>query len=408
MICRIAAVRAVCFVGILGFAAGGARWSNGVAQGQQAAAPAQQTAAAEPLDLNIPANATADELNAFIQKLAKAKHEGGTEQEELARAKVVLSTIRDAAERMLAAQPTDKQIILAERYRLMALDGLKELGDPDAAKQYALLLDLAMNDPRLEVAKFAWEAYLVKHLSVWTELDAEAKDAFAAKILERVQRPQISPLEVSIVDLVASNLDHIDDAFAVKLLEQAIPVFKASKSEDVRAALDDSILEGLLRRMTLLGSEMEVFGDLLGGGQLDWKSYRGKVVLIDFSATWCEECMDELPKIQALYEQYKDKGFDVITVSADRTPEIAQQLVDDQGIKWATLFSPNEDERYLNNPMAKHYGVFGYPTMILVGKDGKVVNVMAYSHVLRQELPRLLGVAGSPAAAASATAAPTR
>jgi thiol-disulfide isomerase/thioredoxin len=201
---------------------------------------------------------------------------------------------------------------------------------------------------------------------------------------------------------VASNLDQMDDAFAAKLLEQTLPVFQKSEAEDVKSALADANLEGMLRRLTLPGNVMELEGDVLGGGKFDWKSYRGKVVLVDFSATWCGPCVEEAPNVLDMYNKYKDKGFDVVAVSLDRTPQAAQSYVKTNGIKWTTLFPKKEEDRYWNHPMVKHYGVTGIPTAILLDKDGKAVHMNARADKLRDELQRLLGDPAESTAAAPA------
>ena len=151
-----------------------------------------------------------------------------------------------------------------------------------------------------------------------------------------------------------------------------------------------------------MGNPMELEGDVLGGGEFDWKSYRGKVVLVDFSATWCGPCVEEAPNVLNMYNTYKDKGFDVVAMSLDRTPEAAEEYVKANGIKWTTLFPKKEDDRYWNHPLVKHYGVTGIPTAILLDKDGKAVNMNARGPILQEELERLLGPAGDAAAATGA------
>jgi hypothetical protein len=103
-----------------------------------------------------------------------------------------------------------------------------------------------------------------------------------------------------------------------------------------------------------------------------------------------------------MYNKYHEKGFDVVAISLDETPEDAQSYVDDNGIKWATLFPANEEERSWSHPLVKYYGVSGIPTAILVDQEGKVVHMNARDRALREELQRLLG---EPAESAADTAA---
>ena len=86
---------------------------------------------------------------------------------------------------------------------------------------------------------------------------------------------------------------------------------------------------------------MEITGELLGGGEIDWKSYRGKVVLVDFSATWCGRLPStRRPTSSNMYKAYHDKGFDVLAVSLDDTPEAAEKYIDGQRASRGPRSSP--------------------------------------------------------------------
>jgi thiol-disulfide isomerase/thioredoxin len=408
----VASVRrfSVLMVGILcSFVAATCSLQAVLAQEAAAAADAEAAAAAaaaQPVDLTIPSGSPA-ELVAFIKKLAAAEPVGTTDDEQIAYAKRVLNTIIEAADRIVAAKPEIDVTVLGLQYRWTALQGLSQLRDEAAGAKYKEALDAAMADARPEVATFGWQFYLRDNLMQWPLLDAESKDALAKKIVDRVKAKAPTSLEVSIVALVAGNLDHVDTPFVAKLLTDTVPVFQKSDADDVKSAFEEASLEGMLRRYELLGKPMELTGELLGGGEIDWASYRGKVVLVDFSATWCPPCIEEAPNVLAMYNQYKDKGFDVVAISLDDTPEAAAKYVKDNGIEWKTMFPAKEEDRNFNHPMVKHYGVTGIPTAILLDKEGKAVNLDARDAVLREELARLLGEpAGSTPAAGAAAATP--
>jgi thiol-disulfide isomerase/thioredoxin len=407
----LSARRAWVAVGIFAALGSTVAWSLGGARAQDAAVaePENEAAVAEPLDLTIP-EGDFGEIDTFIQKIATSESQGDTDEAQLADAKKKLGVILEATDRMealikAADKPDPDQAILAERYRLMALQGLSQLGDEDAVKRFAAEVAKAMNDERPEIASVGWQSYLIQKLSAWDSLDQAAKDEVAKKIADRVNSPTVGSLEVSIVQLIASNLDHMDDEFAAKVIEATLPVFQKSEAEDVKVALADANLEGMLRRFKLLGNPMELEGDVLGGGTFDWKSYRGKVVLVDFSATWCRPCVEEAPNVLRMYNLFKGKGFDVVAVSLDQTPEAAEEYVKANGIKWTTLFPKNEDDRYWNHPLVKYYGVTGIPTAILLDKDGKAVNMNARGPILRDELVRLLGAPAEQAEAPANDAA---
>ena len=168
-----------------------------------------------------------------------------------------------------------------------------------------------------------------------------------------------------------------------------MPSFRNSSDEQVQGNL--SMLEGIARRINLPGQEMELTGTLIDGELLDWSSYRGKVVLVDFWATWCGPCRAEVPNVLKLYHAYHEKGFDVLGISLDKTVEDAQSYLEQNEIPWATMFSGNEEERGWEHPMARYYAVNGIPRAILLDREGKVVSMNARGKELVRLLRKMLG-----------------
>jgi thiol-disulfide isomerase/thioredoxin len=166
-------------------------------------------------------------------------------------------------------------------------------------------------------------------------------------------------------------------------------------SGDPKLADAAKVLEAAARRLSLIGKPMEVFGQTMDGKPLDWKAYRGKVVLVDFWFTGCPPCRDELPNVKRLYKLYHDRGFDVVGISVDESREELETFLHEEQVPWTNIFdSKGQDE----HPMAEHYGVMSFPTVILVGKDGKVVSFDARGEQLEEWLTKLLGPAGEPPA----------
>ena len=144
--------------------------------------------------------------------------------------------------------------------------------------------------------------------------------------------------------------------------------------------LQDDRLQGVLRktleahkkRASLIGKPFVVEGTRIDGVTLDWSEYKGKVVLVDFWATWCQPCVAELPNIRKVYRQFHDEGFEVIGISVDEELGDLEEFVKRSRFPWDILSGRKEDEMGFNHPMARKCGVLAIPFMVLVGRDGNV------------------------------------
>jgi len=106
----------------------------------------------------------------------------------------------------------------------------------------------------------------------------------------------------------------------------------------------------------------------LGGEQVNLASLKGKVVLIDFWATWCGPCRRVMPDLVETYNQYHDQGFEIIGISLDKDKSQLEKYMQDTGITWRQYF----DGFVWNNKIAGRFGVRGIPHIVLVDKNGAV------------------------------------
>lgn len=168
-----------------------------------------------------------------------------------------------------------------------------------------------------------------------------------------------------------------------------------AKSETEQVAEMAERLIGAGRRMTLVGKPLELKGTTFDGKPFDIKDLKGKVVLIDFWATWCGPCRAEHPNIEKNYEKYHDKGFEVVGISLDQNREALEEYLEEHKMPWIVL---HEEEEGGKNPASDYYGIFGIPAMMLVDKDGNVATLNARGERLGKELENMLGSAGGSAA----------
>lgn len=337
----------------------------------------------------IPAEG-ADEIQEFMKNLAQTAPEGESEEDQMAFSVKALTTLVEAGDKLLAANPSDQQAELAFAYKIEALQALTAMDQPDAAKKLEEALAAARDDKREQVIGLGWQSTILGAVRNWPALDPKARQAFIDLVVNKVKAGP-APIDASIVQVTSTQLEDRDPEAVVGLLEQVMPIFDKSDDKEVKKLLAEANLQGMYRRLTLLGKPMEISGTLLDGKPVDWESYRGKVVLVDFWATWCGPCRAEIPNVLEMYEAYHDKGFDVLGISLDATPEAAKKYVEENKLPWSSIFPKNEDEREWSNPLVAYYGITGIPTAILVGKDGKVINMNARGPVLGEELEKLLG-----------------
>ena len=96
------------------------------------------------------------------------------------------------------------------------------------------------------------------------------------------------------------------------------------------------------------------------GSPVDLSTLRGHVVLIDFWATWCPPCMQEVPNVVATYRKYHDQGFDVIGVSLDEDKQAMLSVAQSCGMTWPQYF----DGQGWDNRLAASFGIRSIPTMV--------------------------------------------
>jgi thiol-disulfide isomerase/thioredoxin len=299
-------------------------------------------------------------------------------------------TVVLVVEKILAMEIANEEAMQAHAFKLQALQLLGALNEPGAEEHFARAIADARQDSRADVRAIGMQ-YLVRNgFSKWAVSGKEEKARLMASVVEFIKEdePDVKQLDM-LLDVIRFLEQRQDEQFSKPLLAELIPHFRNSESEGVLQMV--TRLEGMGRRLNLPGNQMELKGTLLDGIELDWESYRGKVVLVDFWATWCGPCRQEVPNVLRLYHAYHEKGFEVVGVSLDSSRDQAESYIEQYELPWPNLFSEKENERSWEHPMAVYYGVTGIPLAVLIDREGKVVSLLARGENLARELRRLLG-----------------
>lgn len=137
-----------------------------------------------------------------------------------------------------------------------------------------------------------------------------------------------------------------------------------------------------------------IVGKTLDGKAVDLNAYQGKVVLLDFWATWCQPCVAALPELVALYRKHHPKGFEVIGISLDVQEQALRQFLVQQKLDWPQVWDNQGNAGAGQNPFSGpntiRYQLSAIPATFLIDRDGKIVRFGASGRALEQAVPRLL------------------
>ena len=147
---------------------------------------------------------------------------------------------------------------------------------------------------------------------------------------------------------------------APDLFEFVPPAGKTLESMAFPAEHDTRLVEG--------ADPFALIGKTLDGKAISLNDYRGKVVLLDFWATWCGPCVEELPTIHDTYRKYHDEGFEVIGISTDLEDSVLRDFIKEREMPWPQIHELMTDK--VSN--GRNYKLSGIPFALLIGRDGKI------------------------------------
>ena len=246
-------------------------------------------------------------------------------------------------------------------------------------KQEALLARiLAAPAASAEIKQNAERSVLFEHLDHLDLVDTPAQAAaLEARLSDFIARhpddSKANSLQVRRVDL----LEKSDPAKAAALLATL------ANSPDAKVA---AAAQGRLQTKALATSTLDWKFTAVDGSPVDLTQWHGKYVLVDFWASWCPDCLREMPDVAAAYQRYHDRGLEVVGVSLDQDRDAMLGFIKKHALPWPQEFDGNG----WKTPYATRYGVGGIPEMWLVDHEGHVVATGLHGSQLEARLAPLL------------------
>ena len=199
-------------------------------------------------------------------------------------------------------------------------------------------------------------AFQAKVGELKVSLEAELNDELLEKVFGYYQ--------------VAEELECRKDVLLL-LLTTVRPIFAASEDEKIRDYVFGFDIS--LKHLALEGVEFEFEAILMDGTKIDIKDYRGKVVILDYWATWCGPCLGEMPTMKTFYKNWhEDRSVEVIGFSVDEDLDAWKQYVENENLAWPNASEVLSKEKNLPDSRER-YQINAYPTTILIDQNGKVV-----------------------------------
>lgn len=269
-------------------------------------------------------------------------------------------------------------------------EGLKELGESERLIQlkYFILLDLERYDEAMALVDEAIKKEGETDELLGAKFRVLLQQKKYQQALEIMQKREAAK-ELSRRDCLETmdvylKLQNPDKAFEWlnKAVERGFITYTALYDDEYQILMKDARFEKIIQKIKTkigIGQPTKDFTlELLTGEKFTLSAQKGKVVLVDFWATWCGPCVREIPNLKKYYKEFQNKGFEIIGISLDTKKEKLEEFIAKEKLSWkitASLKGWKDETRNL-------YGVKSIPSYWLIDKKG----VLRYFGLRKEKL----------------------
>lgn len=251
-------------------------------------------------------------------------------------------------------------------------------GEKDCIKEVSLLNGQKEYVKALEVVDRGISEYgeseklLALKCEVLVNLN-KLEDAFKTAVRRVEVSERKSPWHCLDIVSLCLKMKNMDGAF--EWLEKAVERGFLSytglyEDENFKLLATDARLEGIVKRIKDnigIGKPAKDFTvDLFSGGKFVLSAQRGKVVLVDFWATWCPPCVKGIPHLKEFYKEYRGRGFEIIGISLDSDRKLVEDYIKKEGLEWGIVYSG----KGWFDDLVKYYSVNLIPSYWLIDRGG--------------------------------------
>jgi len=240
------------------------------------------------------------------------------------------------------------------------------------------------------------KGYQEKQKALYPEYQkaAEAKNQVAMDSIEAEFNKSEEAKFAASKEFVKSNSKFIASAFVAYRISSPL---EPSEMEEVYALLSEEVKKSSYA--VLIKDKIEVLNKVevgqpapdftlntTEGVPLSLSSFKGKVVVVDFWASWCGPCRRENPNMVKMYNEVHEKGVEFLGVSLDKDKDKWLKAIEDDGLIWNHV----SDLKYWNSEAAKLYGINGIPATLVIDQKGNIVAKKVFGEELKAVIDKLI------------------